>query len=72
MTLLKNAILSKLIVMLLINSDLVGKFSNIFSRSASFIAKNNNKLAPVLDESYLEESRASEQKIYDLFESKNY
>ena len=55
-----------------INSDLVGKFSNIFSRSASFIAKNNNKLAPVLDESYLEESRASEQKIYDLFESKNY
>ena len=55
-----------------INSDLVGKFSNIFSRSAPFIAKNNNKLAQRLDESYLDGSRCNEQKIYDLFESKNY
>ena len=55
-----------------INSDLVGKFSNIFSRTAPFIAKNNNKLAQTLDESYLDGSRSNEQKIYDLFESKNY
>ena len=55
-----------------INSDLVGKFSNIFSRSAPFIAKNNNRLSSTLDSSFLDESRANEQQIYDLFESKNY
>ena len=55
-----------------INSDLVGKFSNILSRSAPFIAKNNHKLAPILDESFLAETRAKEGEIYDLFESKNY
>ena len=51
---------------------LVGKFSNILSRSAPFIAKNNHKLAPILDESFLAETRAKEGEIYDLFESKNY
>ena len=55
-----------------INSDLVGKFSNIFSRSAPFITKNNNNLSGTLDEVYLLDSRASEQEICDLFESKSY
>ena len=55
-----------------INSDLVGKFSNIFSRSAPFIAKNNNRLSSTLDSSFLDKSKANEQEIYDLFESKNY
>jgi len=55
-----------------INSDLVGKFSNIFSRSAPFIAKNSNNLSDTLDEAYLTNSRASEQEIYALFESKSY
>jgi len=55
-----------------INSDLVGKFSNIFSRSAPFVAKNDNNLSDVLDEAYLENSRSSEQEIYALFESKSY
>ncbi len=55
-----------------INSDLVGKFSNIFSRSAPFVAKNDNNLSDVLDAAYLENSRSSEQEIYALFESKSY
>ena len=55
-----------------INSDLVGKFSNIFSRSAPFVAKNDNNLSDVLDEAYLENSRSSEKEIYALFESKSY
>ena len=55
-----------------INSDLVGKFSNIFSRCAPFIAKNSNNLSDTLDEAYLTNSRASEQEIYALFESKSY
>jgi len=37
-----------------INSDLVGKFSNIFSRSAPFISKNNNSLGEKIYEDHFE------------------
>ena len=50
----------------------MGKFSNILSRSAPFIAKNNHRLAAILDESFITEARANEEEICDLFESKSY
>lgn len=55
-----------------INSDLVGKFSNIFSRSAPFIAKNNNKLAPSLDKSHLNKSSVLFENVYDLYSAKEF
>ena len=55
-----------------INSDLVGKFSNIYSRSAPFIAKNNNKLAPSLDKSHLNKSSALIDDVYELYNAKEF
>jgi len=55
-----------------INSDLVGKFANIFSRSAPFIAKNGNTLALTIDEAHLQQSRIQEAQIYEHLEAKDY
>ena len=55
-----------------INSDLVGKFSNIYSRSAPFIAKNNNKLAHALDETYLKKASAVTNDVYELYNAKEF
>ena len=48
-----------------INSDLVGKFSNIFSRSAPFISKNNNRLSKSVNEEYLSACMKDMDQILD-------
>jgi len=55
-----------------INSDLVGKFSNIFSRSAPFISKNSNRLAKSVNEEYLSACMRDTDKILDHYENKEF
>ena len=55
-----------------INSDLVGKFSNIFSRSASFIAKNSNYLSENVHKEHLANSKKSIPEILQHFEEKEF
>ena len=55
-----------------INSDLVGKFSNIFSRSAPFISKNNNRLSKSVNEEYLSACMKDMDKILDHYEYKEF
>ena len=55
-----------------INSDLVGKFSNIFSRSAPFISKNNNRLSKSVNEEYLSACMKDMDKILDHYENKEF
>jgi methionyl-tRNA synthetase len=55
-----------------INSDLVGKFSNIFSRSAPFIAKNNNRLSDDINTEHLENSKKNILKILQHYEEKEF
>ena len=55
-----------------INSDLIGKFSNIFSRSAPFISRNNNRLSSKIDKEVLAKSLHSLDMIFDHFEAKEF
>ena len=55
-----------------INSDLVGKFSNIFSRSAPFIAKNSNYLSANVHKEHLANSKKSISEILQHFEEKEF
>ena len=55
-----------------INSDLVGKFSNIFSRSAPFIAKNSNYLSENVHKEHLANSKKSISEILQHFEEKEF
>ena len=55
-----------------INSDLVGKFSNILSRSAPFVLKNHNILALSVDEIHLNDARKFESEICIHLEAKDY
>ena len=55
-----------------INSDLVGKFSNIFSRSAPFIAKNSNYLSENVHKEHLANSKKSIPEILQHFEEKEF
>ena len=55
-----------------INSDLVGKFSNIFSRSAPFISKNNNSLGEKIYEDHLLHSNKNINKILRHYENKEF
>jgi methionyl-tRNA synthetase len=55
-----------------INSDLVGKFSNIFSRSAPFIAKNSNYLSENVHKEHLANSKKSIPEILKHFEEKEF
>ncbi len=55
-----------------INSDLVGKFSNIFSRSAPFIAKNSNYLSENVHKERLANSKKSIPEILKHFEEKEF
>ncbi len=55
-----------------INSDLVGKFSNIFSRSAPFISKNNNRLSNSINEEHLSACMKDIDKILDYYENKEF
>ena len=55
-----------------INSDLVGKFSNIFSRSAPFISKNNNFLGEEIHQDHLLHCNKNIEKILQHFENKEF
>ena len=55
-----------------INSDLVGKFPNIFSRSAPFISKNNNRLSNSINEEHLSACKKDIDKILNYYENKEF
>ena len=55
-----------------INSDLIGKFSNIFSRSAPFISKNNNRLSAEIDKQVFTKSLHSLDMIFLHYEAKEF
>ena len=50
-----------------INSDLVGKYLNIASRSSTFIQKNNDKLSDSIDEIFIDDLLSNKATIKDLF-----
>ena len=55
-----------------INSDLVGKYLNIASRSASFLKKNNNILSTNIDTSILNNLVSKKDEVVSLYESREY
>ena len=55
-----------------INSDLVGKYLNIASRSSTFIQKNNDKLSDSIDEIFIDDLLSNKETIKDLFETRQY
>ena len=55
-----------------INSDLVGKYLNIASRSASFLKKNNNELSESIDKNLIKSLTDEKEKIIKLYEERNY
>ena len=55
-----------------INSDLVGKFSNIFSRSAPFISKNKNCLSNEIHQEHLSQCNKNIEKILEHYENKEF
>ena len=55
-----------------INSDIVGKYLNIASRSASFIKKNNNLLSKNINQDILDSLLNKKGEIIDLYDSKQY
>ncbi len=55
-----------------INSDLIGKFLNIASRSASFLKKNNNVLSKKIDEDLVSKLIDSKNQIIDFYETRNF
>ena len=55
-----------------INSDLVGKYLNIASRSASFLKKNNNELSESIDKNLIKSLTDEKEKIIKLYEERKY
>ena len=55
-----------------INSDLVGKYLNIASRSASFLKKNENKLSDNINEELISSLINEKQNIINLYEQREY
>ena len=55
-----------------INSDLVGKYLNIASRSASFLNKNKNVLSSNINKDLINNLTSKKDEIITLFESKEY
>ena len=55
-----------------INSDLVGKYLNIASRSASFLKKNNNILSTNIDNNILNNLVSKKDEVVSLYESREY
>ena len=55
-----------------INSDLVGKYLNIASRSASFLKKNNNILSTNIDNNVLDNLASKKDEVVSLYESREY
>ena len=55
-----------------VNSDLVGKFVNIASRSAGFLKKNNNQIGNSIDNEFYENFISSKNEITNLFADLEY
>ena len=55
-----------------INSDLIGKYLNIASRSASFLSKNKNLLSSNINKDLIKKLTSKKDEIITLFESKEY
>ena len=55
-----------------INSDLVGKYLNIASRSATFLKKNNNELSDGIDKNFIKSLTDEKEKIIKLYEERKY
>ena len=55
-----------------INSDLVGKYLNIASRSASFLKKNKNVISEYINHDVLKNLVEKKNVIIDLYDSKQY
>ena len=55
-----------------VNSDLVGKFVNIASRSAGFLKKNNNQIGNIIDSEFYENFISSKNEITNLFADLEY
>ena len=55
-----------------INSDLVGKYLNIASRSASFLKKNNNILSTNIDNNIRDNLASKKDEVVSLYESREY
>ena len=55
-----------------INSDLVGKYLNIASRSASFLKKNNNELSEDIDKNLIKSLSREKENIIKLYEERKY
>ena len=55
-----------------INSDLVGKYLNIASRSSPFVSKNNNKLSKNIDINIISKLVSQKNTLIDLYENRNY
>ena len=55
-----------------INSDLVGKYLNIASRSATFLKKNNNELSKSIDKNLIKSLTDEKEKIIKLYEERKY
>ena len=55
-----------------INSDLVGKYLNIASRSASFLKINNNILSTNIDKNVLDNLASKKDEVVSLYESREY
>ena len=55
-----------------INSDLVGKYLNIASRSASFLKKNKNVISENINHDVLKNLVEKKNVIIDLYDSKKY
>ena len=55
-----------------VNSDLVGKFVNIASRSAGFLKKNDNQIGNIIDHEFYDNFISSKNEITDLFADLEY
>ena len=55
-----------------VNSDLVGKFVNIASRSAGFLKKNDNQIGNNIDHEFYENFISSKNEITNLFADLKY
>jgi len=55
-----------------INSDLVGKYLNIASRSSTFVSKNNNKLSKNIDTKIITKLVSQKNKLIEMYENRNY
>ena len=55
-----------------VNSDLVGKFVNIASRSAGFLKRNDNQIGDIIDYEFYENFISSKNEITNLFADLEY